>query len=193
MPSKNTPSMLVDEHFEPVKEDEDQSLSDSDASASSQGSEDELVDGSNNTKRARVPRLYEIKDERHAEAFWNNQSLAEEDSLPMGDRVAALGDDQRSSRRNQDNVKMGLGGSREITFTTRSSATYKEDERIQKCDMRREEESKLWGLSQIDQGFKVEEEEGEREAEGEGAVAKAEEVVVESQEPGELAGANTIV
>ncbi|KAJ7972128.1 Nucleolar protein 10-like [Quillaja saponaria] len=192
MPSY-TPSMLVDEHFEPAKEDEDQSLSDSDASALSQASEDELVDGSNNTKRARVPRLYEIKDERHAEAFWNNQSLAEEDSLPMGDRVAALGDDQRSSRRNQDNVKMGLGGSREITFTTRSSATYKEDGRIQKCDMRREEESKLWGLSQIDQGFKVEEEEGEREAEGEGAVAKAEEVVVESQEPGELAGANTIV
>ncbi|KAJ7972134.1 Nucleolar protein 10 [Quillaja saponaria] len=127
MPSKNKPSMLVDEHFEPVKEDEDQSLSDSDALASSQASEDELVDGSNNTKRARVPRLYEIKDERHAEAFWNNQSLAEEDSLPMGDRVAALGDDQRSSRRNQDNVKMGLGGSREITFTTRRSAKYKED------------------------------------------------------------------
>ena len=74
-----------------------------------------------------ICRFYEIKDEKHAEAFWSQKSLAEEDSLPLGDRVAALKDRQRSSGI-PDSVKLGPGGSRSITFTTRSSSKYKEDE-----------------------------------------------------------------
>lgn len=74
-----------------------------------------------------ICRLYEVKDERHAEAFWNSVSFAKEDSLSIGDRVAALGDDQKTSDI-PNNVKLGPGGSREISFISRSSATYKEDE-----------------------------------------------------------------
>lgn len=37
-----------------------------------------------------ICRLHEVKDERHAEAFWNDVSLAKEDKLPIGERVAAL-------------------------------------------------------------------------------------------------------
>ncbi|KAK9091762.1 hypothetical protein Sjap_024939 [Stephania japonica] len=86
-------SSLVEEHFEPVmEEDEDQSLSDSGLSASDQSSEDELGenrrDRGNNKSRA-PSRLFEVKDERHAEAFWNRTSLAEEDALPLGERVAS--------------------------------------------------------------------------------------------------------
>ncbi|XP_043710088.1 uncharacterized protein LOC122658985 [Telopea speciosissima] len=42
------------------------------------------------------PRLYKVKDERHAEAFWNHVSLAKEDALPLGERMAALQDHQVS-------------------------------------------------------------------------------------------------
>jgi hypothetical protein len=56
MPAKKQPS-LVEEHFEPVMEDEDQSLSDSDATAASQSSEGELDNEERKTKKkARVPR-----------------------------------------------------------------------------------------------------------------------------------------
>lgn len=72
-------------------------------------------------------RMYEIKNEQHAEAFWSQKSLAAEELLPMGDRVAALKDDRQSSRF-PNGVKQGPGGSREITFTARNKATYKEDE-----------------------------------------------------------------
>lgn len=71
--------------------------------------------------------MYEIKNEQHAEAFWSQKSLAAEDALPLGDRVAALKGDRQSSRI-PDGVKQGPGGSREITFTSRNRATYKEDE-----------------------------------------------------------------
>lgn len=54
-------------------------------------------------------------------------SLANEDSLPLGERVAALRNDQRASAIPSD-VKLGPGGSREISFRSRSSAKYKEDE-----------------------------------------------------------------
>lgn len=70
--------------------------------------------------------MYEVKDQRHAEAFWNRKSLANEDSLPLGERVAALGNDHTSGI--PSDVKLGAGGSREISFKTRSSARYKEDE-----------------------------------------------------------------
>ncbi|XP_054802199.1 uncharacterized protein LOC129305974 isoform X2 [Prosopis cineraria] len=125
MASSKKQTSLLKEHFEPVMSDEDQSSSDSDGSASS---EDESA--SKLKSKPQVPRMYEIKNELHAEAFWKRKSLAEEDSLPMGDRVAALKDGERSSAMS-DGVKMGPGGSREITFTTKSSAKYKEDEEDQ--------------------------------------------------------------
>lgn len=111
---------LVNEHFEPVMSDDDQSLSD--ASTSSQ---DEPAAGMKD--KSRVPRMYEIKNEQHAEAFWSQKSLAGEHALPLGDRVAALRDGQQSSRV-PNGIKQGPGGSREITFKSRSSAKYKEDE-----------------------------------------------------------------
>lgn len=72
-------------------------------------------------------RLYEVKDERHAEAFFNHVSLAKEDALPLGERVAALQHNQRTPGAPSD-VKLGPGGSREISFISRSSAKYVEDE-----------------------------------------------------------------
>eukprot|EP00257_Ricinus_communis_P005506 XP_002519773.2 nucleolar protein 10 [Ricinus communis] len=119
-------SSLVEEHFEPVIEDEDENSSDADAS--SQSSEDEpRNDKVTMKKKSRAPRLFEVKDERHAEAFWNRESLKTEDSLPMGERVAALRDDRKATGL-PNNVKLGPGGSREISFISRSSAKYKEDE-----------------------------------------------------------------
>lgn len=127
MASKKQPS-LVEEHFEPVMEDDEQDLSDSDASPASSSSEDDRTNDKRKSKsKSRVPRLYEVKDERHAEAFWNRVSLAKEDSLPLGERVAALANKQRYSR-NSNDVKVGPGGSREISFISRSSAKYKGDE-----------------------------------------------------------------
>uniref|UniRef100_A0A803M631 Nucleolar protein 10 n=1 Tax=Chenopodium quinoa TaxID=63459 RepID=A0A803M631_CHEQI len=112
-PQKQT--ALLDEHFEPIMEDE---MSEGDASSDDEGRLD---------KKSQTPRLYEVKDERHAQAFLENVSLANEDALPLGERVAALHDDQRASRLHGD-VKVGRGGSREISFVSRSKAKYQEDE-----------------------------------------------------------------
>uniref|UniRef100_A0A1D1XHZ7 Nucleolar protein 10 n=1 Tax=Anthurium amnicola TaxID=1678845 RepID=A0A1D1XHZ7_9ARAE len=113
---------LIEEHFEPVLEDdEEQGLSDSDGSRASKSSED-TFNGSKvnlNKGNARIPRLYEVKDERHAEAFMNSVSLAEEDALPLGERGAAL--QKRHASGVHGDVKLGPGGSREITFLTRNS------------------------------------------------------------------------
>ncbi|KAG6743705.1 hypothetical protein POTOM_052406 [Populus tomentosa] len=149
MASMKQPS-LVAEHFELLTEDEDQSLSDSDNSAASQSSGDEHSNG--NRKLKKKPRLYEVKDERHAEAFWNRESLADEDSLPLGERAAALGDNLLTSARN--NIKFGPGGSREISFNTRSSATYKEDGEDK--DMQREKRRGIQslGLKSARSGFR---------------------------------------
>ncbi|KAJ6864295.1 hypothetical protein NC651_034977 [Populus alba x Populus x berolinensis] len=149
MASMKQPS-LVAEHFELLTEDEDQSLSDSDNSAASQSSGDEHSNG--NRKLKKKPRLYEVKDERHAEAFWNRESLADEDSLPLGERAAALGDNLPTSARN--NIKFGPGGSREISFNTRSSATYKEDGEDK--DMQREKRRGIQslGLKSARSGFR---------------------------------------
>lgn len=70
--------------------------------------------------------MYEVKDERHAEAFWNRVSLAKEDALPLGERVAALRNKNQGPH-TWNNVKSGPGGSREISFISRSKAKYKED------------------------------------------------------------------
>lgn len=119
MPSLKRPS-LVEEHFEPVMEGEE--ASDSDA----QSSEDEQVNDKNSRKKARVPRMYEVKDDRHAEAFSNHLSLAKEDALSLGERVAGLSNGRASQDMN--NIKVGPGGSREVSFFSRSSAKYVEDD-----------------------------------------------------------------
>ncbi|KAM7272035.1 hypothetical protein ACFE04_031249 [Oxalis oulophora] len=102
----------INEYFDPLEdEDEDLGLS---------SSEDELENKKSH------PRLYEIKDGRHADAFRNNVSVRHEASLPLGERIAALQDDHHTSRFSKD-VKVGPGGSREISFAPRSKAKYKED------------------------------------------------------------------
>ncbi|URD82642.1 NUC153 domain [Musa troglodytarum] len=121
--SKKQPS-LIEEHFEPVKEDwEEQGASDSDASIASQESEDELGTDANKVKKSKRMRLYEVKDERHAEAFLKSVSLANEDALPLGERVAAL--EKQQSIGTLNDVKFGPGGSRQISFTSKSSKRQK--------------------------------------------------------------------
>ncbi|XP_060178277.1 uncharacterized protein LOC132608238 [Lycium barbarum] len=117
MPSLKQPS-LVEEHFEPVMGGEEPS--DSDAS------EDEQVNENNSRKKSKVPRRHEVKDERHADAFRNHVSLTKEDALPLGERVAALSNDRAS--RDMNNIRVGPGGSREVSFVSISSAKYVEDE-----------------------------------------------------------------
>ena len=75
-----------------------------------------------------ICRLHEVKDEQHAEAFFNRASLANDDLLPLGERLASLNDDQRTSSSIPNGVKFGPGGSREISFLSRSSTKYIEDE-----------------------------------------------------------------
>ncbi|CAI9285291.1 unnamed protein product [Lactuca saligna] len=111
---------LVKEHFEPFNEEDE---FDSDEEDSQPSDDDETKNG----KKTRAPRLYEVKDERHAEAFGNRRSLAKEDALPLEERVKALANrNQGSSALNK--IKSGPGGSREISFISRSKGKYKEDE-----------------------------------------------------------------
>ncbi|KAK9740743.1 hypothetical protein RND81_03G057300 [Saponaria officinalis] len=107
-----TSKKLVEEHFEPV--DDEMIATYSEASASS---EDEGAAG------RRHP--FQVKDERHAQAFLESVSLANEDALSLGERVAALGDKLKASH---TSVKMGPGGSREISFVSKRKAKYKEDD-----------------------------------------------------------------
>ncbi|XP_062111985.1 uncharacterized protein LOC133823328 [Humulus lupulus] len=117
--TKKQPS-LVEEHFESVSEGEE-------ASEISNSSEDELNnDQSKMRKKGPVPRLLEVKDERHAEAFFNRTSLANEDSLPLGERLVSLNNNPRTSSI-PDGVRLGPGGSREISFSARSSTKYVEN------------------------------------------------------------------
>ncbi|CAA0838719.1 embryo sac development arrest 7 [Striga hermonthica] len=113
------PTSLLDEHFESI-DAEDQSIDGSDGSSPS---EDELDNNTNpkSGKKSQVPRLYEVKDERHADAFWKNKSLAYEESLSLGERVALT-----KPEGSKGLVKHGQGGSREISFNPRSSAKYRE-------------------------------------------------------------------
>ena len=55
MASKKQPSM-VEEHFEPVMENEDQNASDSDVSEASQSSEDFTVNHKSKRKKSQGPR-----------------------------------------------------------------------------------------------------------------------------------------
>ncbi|XP_058779910.1 uncharacterized protein LOC131653671 [Vicia villosa] len=142
MGTKKQTSLLT-EHFEPVSDD-DRSQGEDDAS-----SEDEPANKTN--EKTRVPRMYEIKNEQHAEAFWSQKSLAAEESLPMGDRVAALKDDRRTSNIPRG-VKQGPGGSREITFTSRNKATYNEDDGV-KAEPRKKRGVQSLGLKPLGSGF----------------------------------------
>ncbi|KAL1191539.1 hypothetical protein V5N11_002360 [Cardamine amara subsp. amara] len=119
--SKKQPSLL-DEHFEAVSDDDDEN-SDSDAS---QSSDDDNGDTARPSKKSKTPKLFEVKDQRHAEAFYNRTSLAKEDSLPMGERVKAM-ENRRGNFGGSKDIKFGPGGSREISFKARSSSKYKED------------------------------------------------------------------
>ncbi|KAJ3691168.1 hypothetical protein LUZ61_020332 [Rhynchospora tenuis] len=121
--SRRDPSSLIEEHFEPAMDDEDDDQLEAGSSDASEADELEA-------KRSKPVRLYEIKDERHAEAFWSNKSLAHEDALPLGDRVAALqAREKHSSRgRGTNEVKFGPGGSREVSFYSRSSKKYRQEE-----------------------------------------------------------------
>ncbi|CAL5050590.1 unnamed protein product [Urochloa decumbens] len=110
---------LIEEHFECVSEDEKRS----DASASDASGMSDSDNDMHNSKRIR---LYEVKDERHAEAFLNSVSLSNEDAVPLEDRVAALERQQKSKA--LDAVKYGPGGSREISFISRSGRRHKEEE-----------------------------------------------------------------
>ncbi|XP_010412810.2 PREDICTED: nucleolar protein 10-like, partial [Camelina sativa] len=120
--SKKQPSLL-EEHFEAVSDDDENS--DSDAS---QSSDDEADNGdvTRPSKKGKTPKLFEVKDERHAEAFYNRTSLAKEDRLPMGERVKAI-ENRRGNFGGSKDIKFGPGGSREISFKARSSSKYKED------------------------------------------------------------------
>ncbi|XP_034591477.1 uncharacterized protein [Setaria viridis] len=109
---------LIEEHFESVSEDEQQS----DASASDASGMSDSDNDMHNSKRIR---LYEVKDERHAEAFLNSASLSNEDSVPIEDRIAALEKQQNSKA--LEKVKYGPGGSREISFISRSGRRHKEE------------------------------------------------------------------
>ncbi|GMH01582.1 hypothetical protein Nepgr_003421 [Nepenthes gracilis] len=120
--SEKKPS-LIEDYFDPVMEASGQGSSDSDASAAS---EDELAGHDRVKKRSQARRLYEVKDNWHADAFLNQTSIPKEDNLPMGVRVAALQKDQQPSI--PRDVKVGPGGSREISFVSKSSAKYREDE-----------------------------------------------------------------
>ncbi|KAL2476495.1 embryo sac development arrest 7 [Abeliophyllum distichum] len=119
----NRPSLL-EEHFETVMEEEDQSISGSDVSESSDA--EDANDNNKSRRKLRVPRFYEMKDGRHAEAFSKGVSFVEEESLPMGERVAK--ECQRASYASKHDVKIGGGGSREISFNPRSSKKYVEDD-----------------------------------------------------------------
>ncbi|KAL9273138.1 Nucleolar protein 10-like protein [Drosera capensis] len=139
---------LVQEHFNPVLDVGDQS--DSDASAAS---EDELDDEDDESKkRPRVPRLYEVKDERHADAFGNRVSISKEDALPLGERVAALQEEKRSHL--PSGIKAGPGGSREISFTTRNTARYKEDDGDEEPHRGKRRGVQSLGLKPMDSAFR---------------------------------------
>ncbi|KAL0662866.1 hypothetical protein Bca4012_099703 [Brassica carinata] len=117
--SSNKQPSLLDEHFEAVSDDDDES-SDSEASRGS--------DDGRPSKKLKTPKLFVVKNERHAEAFHNGRSLAKEDSLPMGERVKAM-ENQRGNFGASKDVKFGPGGSREISFNAGRSSTYREDHR----------------------------------------------------------------
>ncbi|GMH28327.1 hypothetical protein Nepgr_030170 [Nepenthes gracilis] len=98
-----------------------QGSSDSDASAAS---EDELADHDTVKKRSQARRC-----------ILNQTSTPKEDNLPMGVGVVALQKDQRPDI--PRDVKLGPGGLREISFVSRISAKYREDDEGPQREKRR--------------------------------------------------------
>ncbi|XP_039118255.1 nucleolar protein 10-like isoform X2 [Dioscorea cayenensis subsp. rotundata] len=119
--TKKRPS-LIEEHFEPILQD-DEGNSDSEGLATSE--DDFEKDKEEEKKNSKRVRLYEVRDERHAEAFMNQVSLVKEDALPLGERVAAL--QQQQSFTKHDVVRFGPGGSREISFVPRRCSKKQDD------------------------------------------------------------------
>ncbi|GJN01068.1 hypothetical protein PR202_ga18303 [Eleusine coracana subsp. coracana] len=108
----------LEEHFDSVSEDDQHT----DGSVSDLSAKSDSDDDVPNSRRIR---LYEVKDDRHAEAFLNSVSLANEDAQPIEERVAAL--DRQHNSNTLGKVKYGPGGSREISFFTKSSRRHREE------------------------------------------------------------------
>ncbi|CAN6484882.1 unnamed protein product [Victoria cruziana] len=115
-PSKQQPS-LIEEHFDPIFDGNEGNVSDSEASALNSSENEVENDAGSKRSTAYAPRLYEVKDARHAEAFWRGTSLAKEDALSMEERVAAL---EKQAQVEAAAVKKGPGGSREMSFISKS-------------------------------------------------------------------------
>ncbi|CAM8902392.1 unnamed protein product [Rhodiola kirilowii] len=117
------PTSMVDEHFDPVMVGENKYFSDSDGSDVPH-SDDDDDDGDSRKKASHIPRLYEVKDEKHAEAFWNNESLADEEALTMEEKAQAL----KAKTSAPHDVKYGAGGSREISFIPKRKSKYEDED-----------------------------------------------------------------
>ncbi|CAN1810430.1 hypothetical protein LINPERHAP1_LOCUS25906 [Linum perenne] len=133
MPSTSKQPSSLEEYFKPIAEDEEHDLGSSDE-------EPVAIKG-----KSRVPRLYEVKDERHVEAFRNSVSLADEENITMGERIASLGEDRQNSGI-QKNVKFGPGCSREMSHISRNTAKYREDNE----DKDDGEEGRRWRKREVD-------------------------------------------
>ncbi|KAM0844838.1 hypothetical protein ACQ4PT_056776 [Festuca glaucescens] len=174
---------LIEEHFDSVSEDEDEQ----DA-----GSSDES-DSDNDMHNSKRIRLYEVKDDRHAEAFLNSVSLGGEEARPLGDRVAAL--ERQQNSRALDKVKYGPGGSREISFIARSSRRRNDEE-----DEHSEEEATTEGAAEVvaaEEATVVEEveavvaEEAEAEVAAEASLEAEVQANSEAEAEGEAEAGNT--
>ncbi|KAH9318356.1 hypothetical protein KI387_020125, partial [Taxus chinensis] len=120
--SANKKPSLVEEHFEPVDDDsqEDEEIIGTSDSLSKEALplKNKALKQKQKAKRersAKGPRLYEVKDEGHAQAFRNQVSFAEEHALPLEERIAAI-----EKRTNSNDLLKGRRGSREISFISRS-------------------------------------------------------------------------
>ncbi|XP_010524510.1 PREDICTED: U3 small nucleolar RNA-associated protein 11-like [Tarenaya hassleriana] len=71
-------------------------------------------------KKSKAPKLFKVKDERHAGTSYNRVSIAEEDAPPLGKRVKALDESQDKA----SGAKLGPGGSQALWF----SDMYEEEE-----------------------------------------------------------------
>lgn len=119
----NKKSSLVEEHFEAVDVDsqqEDEEIVRADDSSSEElPLDNKAMKQRHKTKRkekpAKGPRLYEVKDESHAQAFRNEVSFAKEHALPLEERIKAI-----EKKTNSNDLMKGQGGSREISFISHS-------------------------------------------------------------------------
>lgn len=132
---------LVTEHFDLVSDDDKERDSeikdDSDASSSSSDEDEtnrakgkrqqgnEKTNASGMKRKATEPRLYEVKDETHAQAFKNKVSLKVERSRPLEERLATSGYKARGrgdSFFDEEVAVRGHGGSRQVSFIPRGGS-----------------------------------------------------------------------